>query len=85
MKKILTIAAIATIFASNFANASTIITANGGKVIFSAKVKTSKSSKAHYSKIYAKEFSVKKMQDTKDILMPIGSQPVADYFTTSAS
>ncbi len=84
MKKILTLAAIATIFAFNFANAST---ANGGKKITGAKGKTntSKSAKTQYTKISAKTFSIKKMQDTKDILMPLGTPSVADYFTTTAS
>jgi hypothetical protein len=69
MKKILTLAAIAIIFASNFANASTLTMGNGGKTIFTS-VKTSKNVKSHV-KISAKEFSIKGMQDTKDILMQI--------------
>jgi hypothetical protein len=84
MKKILTLAAIAILLASNFANASTVSTGNGVKINFKAQVKTSKSVKAHYTKISAKEFSVKKMQDTKDILMPIAPRLIADY-STSAS
>ena len=64
MKKILTIATIA-IFAVNFANASNV---KSGKVATKATVKTSK-----HAKISAKEFSVKGMQDTKDMLMSSGA------------
>jgi hypothetical protein len=66
MKKILTIATIA-IFAVNFANASNV---KGGKVNTSAKVKTTH---IKYVKLSAKDFSVKNMQDTKDMLMQSGS------------
>jgi len=67
MKKILTLSAIAIIFASNFANASTLSTGNDGKIIVKTQVKTSKGTKT--TKISAKEFSIKGMQDTKDILL----------------
>ncbi len=63
MKKILTLVAIAIIFASNVAIASTLTIANGGKTIFTT-VKTPKSTKS-YVKISAKEFSIKRMQDKK--------------------
>jgi hypothetical protein len=69
MKKILTLSAIAIIFASNFASASTLTMGNGGRTILNT-VKTSKSVKSHV-KISTKEFSIKGMQDTKDILMQI--------------
>jgi hypothetical protein len=57
MKKILTLSAIAIIFASGFANASTV------------KIKTVKATKIHYTKLSVKGFSIKGMQDTKDILL----------------
>ena len=64
MKKILTIAAIA-ILASNFASASNM---TGGKMIINFHTNTSK---VHYTKISAKQFDIKNMQDTKDILFSI--------------
>ena len=69
MKKILTIATIA-IFAVNFANASNV---KSGKVNTSAKVKTTH---VKYVKFSAKEFAVKNMQDTKDMLMSSGASNV---------
>ena len=67
MKKILTIATIA-IFAANFANASNV---KSGKVATKAAVKTTK-----HVKISANEFSVKGMQDTKEMLMSSGASNV---------
>ena len=62
MKKILTIAAIV-IFASNFASASN---GNNGNVIFKLQVKA-----AHSKTTKINSFSVKGMQDTKDILVDV--------------
>jgi hypothetical protein len=78
MKKILALALVA-IFASTFANASTGM---GGKTHCRAAVKTTKT---HFSKISVKSFSIKKMQDTKDILMPLGTPSIADFLTNTAS
>jgi hypothetical protein len=66
MKKILTLAAIAIIFASILANASTLTTGNCVKTISGATIKASiMGSKTHFTKISAKEFSIKGMQDSK--------------------
>ena len=65
MKKILTLAAITVIFASNFASASNT---NNGQVISILKVKTVKA-KIQYTKLSAVSFDGKHMQDTKDSLM----------------
>lgn len=70
MKKILTLT-IAIIFAANFANAATLT--NGNKT---GKTKAAKTTSVKFVRLTKKDFCIKKMQDTKDILLqlPASSQ-----------
>ena len=77
MKKIFTIAAATVLFAANVASASNM---TGGKMIISFHTQ---SAEVHYTKISAKQFSVKNMQDTKDILFQI--TPAASVSTTTTT
>ena len=72
MKKILTLAIIAAL-ATDFANASNV---GGGKT--AAKTSNTKSNTVKYVKFTTKDFSIKKMQDTKYILMPYTPKPAVD-------
>jgi len=72
MNKIITLTIIAAL-ATGFANASNV---GGGKT--AAKAANTKSNTVKYVKFTTKDFSIKKMQDTKDILMPYTPKPAVD-------